>query len=206
MAAQTRNAAEAADTPQSGAGRLVVISGPAGAGKNTAAERLCEELPVRRIVTATTRPPRPGEENGRDYLFLSEQEFRRRIEQGRFLEHATVHEHLYGTPREAVEEALGTGQPGLLLIDVQGAMQIKEVCPDALLIFLDAPDRETLDQRLAERSTESEAERQRRLAAARAERQYRDRYDYYVVNDDLDRTVAELASIIRAETGQQTGG
>jgi guanylate kinase len=184
----------------------VVISGPAGVGKNTVAERLCERLPLHRIVTATTRPPRPGEDDGRDYIFLSEDEFRRRIKAGRFLEWAAVHGQLYGTPREAVDEAFDAGQTGLLLIDVQGAMQVKEVYPDALLIFLDAPDRETLDDRLAQRSTEDEAERERRLATARVERQYRGRYDFHVVNDDLDRTVTELVSIIRAQTGQQQGG
>jgi len=178
-----------------GRGRLIVLSGPAGAGKTTVAERLCRETGIRRAVTATTRPPRAGEVDGRDYLFLTEDEFLRRVARGEFLEHARVHGRLYGTPRAPVEQALRAGEARLLVIDVQGAMQVKERCPDALLVFLDAPDG-ALEQRLAGRGTEAEDERRRRCEIAEAERRYKEHYDHCVVNDDLDRTMAELRAIL----------
>lgn len=176
-------------------GRLIVLSGPAGAGKTTVAERLCREAGLRRTVTATTRPPRAGEVDGRDYLFLTEDEFLRRAARGEFLEHARVHGRLYGTPRAPVEQALRAGETRLLVIDVQGAMQVKEQCPEALLVFLDAPDG-ALEQRLAGRGTEGEEEQKRRRTTAAAERRYKEHYDRCVVNDDLDRTVAELRTLL----------
>jgi guanylate kinase len=164
-------------------------------GKTTVAERLCRETGIRRSVSATTRPPRPGEVDGRDYLFLTEEEFERRIAAGGFLEHARVHGAHYGTPRAPIEEALRAGQSRLLVIDVQGAMQVKRHCSEALLVFLDAPDA-VLDQRLTGRGTEDGQHRQRRLAAAEAERQYKEQYDFCVVNDGLDQAVAELRGIL----------
>ncbi len=172
-----------------------MLSGPAGAGKTTVAERICREMGLRRSVSATTRPPRPGEVDGRDYVFLTGEEFRRRLERGEFLEHATVHGHLYGTPRAPIEEALLAGESRLLVIDVQGAAQVKERCPDAVTIFLDAPDA-ALEQRLAGRGTEGSEEQRLRCTVAATERQYKEHYDYCVVNDDLERAVAELRSII----------
>jgi guanylate kinase len=187
--------ADTAGRQPSPAGRLIVLSGPAGAGKTTVAERLCRETGIRRSVSATTRPPRPGEVDGRDYLFLTEEEFQRRIAAGGFLEHARVHGAQYGTPRAPIEEALREGQSRLLVIDVQGAMQVKQAWPDALLLFLDAPDA-VLDLRLAGRATEDGQHRQRRLAAAAAERHYKEQYDHCVVNDGLDQAVAELRTIL----------
>jgi guanylate kinase len=175
--------------------RLIVLSGPAGVGKTTVAERLCARPGIARSVSATTRPPREGEVDGRDYFFLSEEEFERRIARGEFLEHARVHGHLYGTPRSPIEAALRAGESRLLVIDVQGAMQVRRARPDALLIFLDAPDA-ALDQRLAGRNTEGEAERRARRTAAATERRYRSQYDYCVANDDLERTMAELRTIV----------
>lgn len=177
-------------------GRLVVLSGPAGVGKSTVAARLCRELGIRRSISATTRLARPGEADGRDYWFLSEAEFQRRLARGEFLEHARVHGHLYGTPRGPIEEALRAGECRLLVIDVQGAMQVRAAFPDALLIFLDAPDAATLARRLAGRCTENPEELRRRLAMAVAERRYKDRYDHGVTNDDLDRAVAEIRDLI----------
>jgi len=195
-AARKARATKAASEPAAAAcGRLVVLSGPAGSGKTTVAERLCREAGLRRVVTATTRAPRPGEAHGRDYLFLSEDEFRRRLARGEFLEHALVHGKLYGTPLHAVTAALEAGERPLLVIDVQGAMQVKQKCPDALLLFLDAPDA-ALRKRLARRGTEGEAERRRRFEAAVAERKWKEHYDYCVVNDDLGRTMAELRTLL----------
>jgi len=190
-------AAATESVPARPGGRVIVLSGPAGAGKTTVAERLCHEVAgLRRSISATTRAPRPGELDGRDYYFLTEGEFLRRLARGEFLEHARVHGHLYGTPRAPVEEALRAGESRLLAIDVQGAMQVRSAMPDALLVFLDAPDDAVLNQRLADRRTDAEEERRRRLATAAAERVYRLRYDHCVTNDDLDRTVTELRALI----------
>jgi len=184
-----------ATQPAAPRGRLVVLSGPAGAGKTTVAERLCREAGIRRSVSATTRPPRTGEVDGRDYFFVSEDEFRRRLARDEFLEHARVHGHLYGTPRRPIEEAIRAGESRLLVIDVQGAVQVKARCPDALLVFLDAPDA-ALGERLAGRGSDGADEQRKRRAAAPAERNYKEHYDHCVVNDDLERTVAELRALL----------
>lgn len=184
-----------ANAAAGGRGQLIVLSGPAGAGKTTVAEQVGRKLGIRRSVSATTRAPRPGEVDGRDYFFLAEDEFQRRLARGEFLEHARVHGCLYGTPRAPVEAAIEAGESRLLVIDVQGAMQVKERCPDALLVFLDAPDA-AIEERLAGRGTEGAEEQQKRRAIAPAERQFREHYDYCVVNDSLERTVAELRTIL----------
>ena len=177
-------------------GRLIVLSGPAGVGKSTVAERVCRELGLRRSISATTRPRRGDEVDGRDYLFLPEEEFRERVARDEFLEHAQVHEHLYGTPRGPIDEAAARGESRLLVIDVQGAMQVKQRRPDALCIFLDAPDDDTLRRRLEGRASEPPREQQARLHTALIERTYKEHYDHCVTNDDLDRAVAEVCRII----------
>jgi len=184
--------------------RLIVLSGPAGAGKTTVAEMLCKETGIARSVSATTRQPRPGEVDGRDYHFITEAEFEQRVARGEFLEHATVHGHRYGTPRAPIEEALRRGESRLLVIDVQGAMQVKAAFPDALLIFLDAPD-EALEERMAARGTETETERRTRRRKAQLERNYKEHYDFYVVNDNLQDTVARIRDIItgRCKPGER---
>jgi len=180
-------------------GTVLVISGPSGVGKSTLCKRLLALEPaVRFSVSCTTRPPRPGEQEDVDYHFVSRDEFDNRVQQGAFLEFAEVHGNLYGTPRKPVEEAIAAGKTAMLVIDVQGAMQVKARFPGAFLIFLDAPDEATLAARLAGRNTEGQAEIERRQAAAPQERQHKEHYDAHVINDNLDRTVAELSAIIRS--------
>jgi len=181
---------------ETAAGQLIVLSGPAGVGKSTLCGRVCERLGLRRSVSATTRPPRPGEVAGRDYLFVTQEEFQEGVARGDFLEHALVHEHLYGTPRAPVERALAAGERRLLVIDVQGAMQVRQQRPDSLFIFLDAPDDATLRERLSQRGSDDPSERETRLVRSSIERTYKEHYDYVVINDDLGRAVEEVCDII----------
>ncbi len=183
-------------------GILLVVSGPSGAGKSTLARALKER--VRGLffsVSATTRPPRDGEEHGREYSFLTEDRFHEMIDREEFLEHARVHGHLYGTPREPVERALERGEDALCDIDVQGAEQLKEKMPHAVLVFVLPPSREELETRLRGRRTESEEALRRRLDAAGKELKAAEGcgFSYLVVNDSVDKAVGELEGIILAE-------
>jgi len=177
-------------------GRLIVLSGPSGSGKSTLVQRLLERPGLRREVSisATTRPPRAGELSGRHYVFLSAQEFENIRDQ--LLESAEVHGHSYGTPAEPVRKALAQGTCVILVIDVQGGIQVREKVPSALLIFVRAPGLEVLEQRLRARGTDDEATIQRRLANARRELELAKCYDVHLVNDDLERSVDELAAIL----------
>lgn len=190
-------------------GRVIVISGPSGVGKST----ICREA-LRRLrnvhlsVSLTTRPPGPGEQNGRDYWFVSEQEFRERIEQGRLLEYANVFGNLYGTPKDKVDEALELGQSVILEIDVQGGRQAKAVYPDAVMIFILPPEEKVLADRIGRRGRDSAEVVRRRLDKARAEiASAREHYDNRVVNEDLERAVDEVVQIIeRAQDGDASSG
>lgn len=178
--------------------RLVVLAGPTAVGKGTVVRALRESRPdIWVSVSATTRSPRPGEVDGEHYFFVTDEEFDRMIAAGELLEWASVHgDRRYGTPRGPVEERLAQGTPCLLEIDLQGARQVKASMPDALFVFLAPPSWEELVRRLVGRGTETEAERERRLATARDELAAVEEFDETVVNDDLDRAVAAVAHLV----------
>lgn len=178
--------------------RLFVISGPSGAGKGTLLQELRKQRPdLGLTVSATTRSPRPGEVDGASYYFLSDEEFRRRIAAGEFVEWAEVHGHLYGTLVSEVKRLLAKGHSLVLEIDVQGALNVRKVYPDAVLIFIEPPSLEVLEERLRGRGTEDEASIELRLRNARHEMELADRYDVRIVNDTIDRATRELDSVMR---------
>ena len=183
--------------------RIVVLSGPSGSGKTTLVRELVVRAPVKLIksVSATTRPPRPGEVNGDDYWFLTDAEFRRRLESGEFIEFAEVFSSgfLYGTLKSDLDRAWKQQGWAFLEIDVQGAMKVVQQYPDAVTIFLSTPSPAEFERRLRARGTESEEVIRRRLATAEKELQQAGRYRYVVVNDQLDTAVSEICEILKAE-------
>jgi len=181
---------------------LLVISGPSGSGKGTVCGQLisrCPELGLKLSISATTRPPRPGEEHGREYLFLGREEFERLAASGGFLEYASIYGNLYGTPAGPVRESLARGESVILEIDVQGGLQVREKFPDAVLIFLIPPGREELKYRLSGRGTESPEEIEKRIIWVDSELPMMSRYDYIVINDRLENAVAGIKCILAAE-------
>lgn len=182
-------------------GRMVVISGPSGSGKSTICKKLLEDPRVVFSVSATTRKMRPGEADGRDYHFISIDEFRRRVQQGEFIEHAEVFGNMYGTLRAPMEAALAAGKLYLLEIDVQGALQLKTMGEPGVYVFIAPPDFEELRRRLATRGTEAPEVLERRLHKAEDEYRERVKYDHVVVNDVLERAVREVREKIGLETG-----
>src|SRR6478609_1660077 len=181
------------------AARLTVVSGPTAVGKGTVVGRLAREHPELFVsVSATTRPPRPGEIDGRDYLFVTEQEFDDLVATEALLEWAIVHgRHRYGTPRAPVLRALEEGRPAILEIDLQGARQVRASWPDAQFVFLAPPSWEELVRRLVGRGTETEEERTRRLETAKVEMAAEKEFDVTIVNDDVRRAAEELVSLMR---------
>lgn len=178
--------------------RLFVISGPSGAGKGTLLAKLRKQRPdLGLTVSATTRSPRPGEVDGTSYYFLSDEEFRRRIAAGEFVEWAEVHGHLYGTLVSEVKRLLAKGHSLVLEIDVQGALNVRKVYPDAVLVFIEPPSLQVLEERLRGRGTEDEASIELRLKNARHEMELADQYDARIVNDTVDRAAQELGSVMR---------
>src|SRR5262245_36897134 len=177
-------------------GRLVVISGPSGSGKSTLVRRLLARPDLRLTVSisATTRAPRAGEVPGRDYYFMTPEEFEGI--RGELLESAVVHDRHYGTPAGPVRRATEQGLCVALVIDVQGGFQVRRKVPDALLVFIQVPSLEVLEARLRARGTDSPETIEKRLATARRELELAPQYDVQVVNDDLDRTVEQLAAIL----------
>lgn len=179
--------------------RLVVLAGPTAVGKGTVSTFIRENYPdVHLSVSATTRAPRPGEVEGVNYFFVSDEEFDRLVEHGDMLEWATVHNAFrYGTPRRPVDEALERGHSVLLEIDIQGARQVKAAAPGAILVFLLPPTWDELVRRLIGRGTEGPAEQQRRLATARVELAAQDEFDFRVVNGDVSQAAGEVVDLMR---------
>jgi len=180
-------------------GRLIVVSGPSGAGKSTLIRAALDAVPkLAYSVSATTRDPRPGEVDGRDYVFLAREEFERWIEEGRFLEWATYSDNLYGTPEQKVEELLDDGRSVVLEIELQGARQVRRKRPDAAMVFVRAPSLDETRKRLAGRATETEEALETRLATAVEEVAARDEFDYEVVNGDRERAIKDMIEIMES--------
>lgn len=182
-------------------GKLFVISAPSGAGKSTLIAGILPLFPdMLYSVSCTTRSPRPGEKHGTSYFFLSEAQFKDMIEKDQFLEWKTVHGNFYGTPAPPVQQALREGRRMVLDIDVQGALEVFARIDDAVGIFVEAPNLETLQARLRLRSTETDESMKIRMKNAVSEMSYRDRFAYQIVNDDLNKAINELADVIRRES------
>lgn len=180
-------------------GILIVVSGFSGAGKGTLMKRLVEEYDGYSLsISATTREPRPGEEYGREYFFLSREQFEKRIADHALIEHAEYCGNYYGTPKDYVERELAAGRDVILEIEIQGALKIKEQYPDALLLFVSTPDAAELRRRLSGRGTETAEVIRKRLGRAAKEAEGIEAYDYIVINDDLETCVRELHGIIAA--------
>lgn len=184
---------------RSGRSRLVVLAGPTAVGKGTVAAHIKEHNPeILLSISATTRPPRPAEVQGEHYFFVDDAEFDRLIADGELLEHATVHNtHRYGTPRSPIEAALESGQTVLLEIDLQGARQVREAEPSAMLVFLLPPSWDELVQRLVGRGTEGDTERARRLRTAKGELAAQNEFDFRVVNEDVAAAAREVVELIQ---------
>ena len=181
-------------------GILVVVSGFSGAGKGTVMKRLMEKYDDYALsVSATTRKPRPGEEDGREYFFRTRDEFEKLIEEDALLEYAQYVENYYGTPRSYVEEQLQAGRNVILEIEIQGALKVKEKFPNTLLLFVTPPSAEELRKRLEGRGTETQEVIDGRMKRAIEEAEYMDQYDYLVVNDELDVCVEEMHHLIQGE-------
>jgi len=181
-------------------GTLIVVSAPSGAGKSSLAERVLKRISdLRFSISYTTRAPRGTEQHGVDYYFVSEEEFSAMRERDEFLECAEVHGYLYGTNEKPIEELLSQGFDVMLDIDVQGAEQVRRRIPEAVLIFILPPSSEVLEARLRARNLNAPADIERRLRNAAIEVQLYERFDYAVLNDDLDRALDQLEAIIVAE-------
>ena len=186
--------------PRGKCGIVFVLSAPSGAGKTSLSKRIIAAMPdVVQVVTCTTRSPRPGEQDGREYHFLSRLTFEQRVAAGDFLEWAQIHGQLYGTLRQSVETATAAGHDVLLVIDVQGAAQHRAAGMDAVYVFVLPPSWEVLTERLQARGSESASIQAQRLGVARQEVAHYTAYDYVVINDQLDDAVETLQAIIRAE-------
>jgi guanylate kinase len=182
---------------------VFVITGPSGVGKGTLIRGLLEQLPELELsVSATTREPRPGEREGVDYHFLTQEEFGRRVDAGDFLEHATYSGNRYGTLRSEVQRRLNQGRPVVLEIELEGARQVRRAMPDAVAVFIAPPSREALRARLIGRGTDTPEQVDARMRTAEHELEAQAEFPHVVVNDRLEQATDELAGIVRAELGR----
>ena len=177
-------------------GKLIIVSGPSGSGKSTVTKIVKDKLNIPLSISATTRNPRDGEINGKDYFFLSKEEFKNKIANDEFYEYAEVHGNYYGTLKKTVEDNLNRGLNVILEIDVQGALIAKEKKKDAILVFFRTKDMEVLEKRLRDRKTDSEEVIQTRLKNAETELKYENKYNYTIVNENLENSIQELIDII----------
>ena len=177
-------------------GKLIIVSGPSGSGKSTVTKIVKDKLNIPLSISATTRNPRDGEIDGKDYFFLSKEEFKNKIANDEFYEYAEVHGNYYGTLKKTVEENLDKGLNVILEIDVQGALIAKEKKKDAVLVFFRTKDMDILEKRLRDRKTDSEEIIQTRLKNAETELKYEDKYNYTIINENLDDSIQELINII----------
>lgn len=180
-------------------GHLFIVSAPSGAGKTTLVQLLLEnDCGIRLSISSTTRDPRPGEQQGREYHFVSIPSFLEMASHGQFLEWAEVHGNYYGTSKQWIVDELTAGRDVLLEIDWQGAQQVRKVFPEAIGIFIMPPSLAVLEERLAGRGTDSAETIARRIAAARDEMRHVDEFDYVIINDDLQQALGNLVSIVTA--------
>ncbi len=180
-------------------GLLFVVSGPSGAGKGTICKKLMEKVDIELSVSMTTRKPRPGEIDGKNYFFATEEKFIETINKNGFLEYAKVYGNYYGTPKEAVMKKLEVDQDVVLEIDIQGALKIRESYPKGVFIFILPPSRAELRKRITGRGSETEDDINLRLGETLKEVSYIDKYDYCVINGDINEAVNRVAAIIKAE-------
>ncbi|SHJ57986.1 guanylate kinase [Tepidibacter formicigenes] len=181
-------------------GILIVVSGPSGAGKGT----ICKELlnrnkDIKISVSATTRKPREGEIHGVNYYFITKETFEDMINKDEFLEYAKVYDNFYGTPKKEVFETLSKGKDVLLEIDIQGAMSVKKEYPNGVFIFILPPSLDELKNRIVKRGTETEEDIKKRFGSALSEIEKIDNYDYFIINEDVEKSAYELQNIINAE-------
>lgn len=186
-------------------GLLLVVSGPSGAGKGTICKALLNKNDqINLSVSATTRKPRNGEVHGVNYFFIEKEEFTKMIENGEFLEYAQIYDNFYGTPKAAIIECLEKGQDVILEIEMQGARQIKEVYPEGVFIFVLPPSLEELKSRIVGRGTETQEEIEKRFSCAFEEINQIVNYDYFIVNEDIEKSVSDVEAIICAEKNKVT--
>ena len=178
-------------------GVLLIVSGLSGAGKGTICKRIMEKYPDYELsISATTRDPRPGEVDGREYFFITKEEFEERIKNGQLLEYAKYVDNYYGTPKDWVLAQMEQGKNVILEIELQGAFQVRDQIPEAVLIFIMPPDMEELERRLRGRGSETEEQIKKRLLRAMEEIEYVDQYDYVIVNEEVEKSVEMLHTIV----------